>query len=326
MSRSSWSLTVAFGAIAAASLAYAWQQHLQVTEAEAARDALKTELATARSHASSTLKRAAATRAASSSATSAPGDEPPEANNGSGPPGGRQNRGGQFAAFRDSPEAQALMAMERKAALDSRYAGLFKKLNLSPADLEKFKNLLADKQATMMDVLAAARAQGLNPRDNRDEIRALVSNYEAESDANIQATLGPAAYAQYQQYEQTLPQRNVVDQLGQRLSYSSTPLSSDQSEQLISLLAATTPARTNNGGAAPLVPGGGFGGRGGGGAQITDAAIAQSQSILSSTQVDALKQLQQQQAAAAALRQQMRNQTNGTTAATTTPPPKPTGP
>ena len=38
----------------------------------------------------------------------------------------------------ESPEIQQLMALQRKAGLDSRYAALFKALNLSPAQLERF--------------------------------------------------------------------------------------------------------------------------------------------------------------------------------------------
>jgi hypothetical protein len=325
MSRSSWNLSLALGVVTAASLAYAWQLHLELAESNAAREALKTELATLHKRTSAVTPRTATATHAAAPSSPARNEDAAAPGNGPGPGGPRgPNRAAQFAAFRDSPEVQALMALERKAALDGRYAGLFKKLNLSPADLEKFKSLLADKQATLADVLSAARTQGLNPRDNRDEIRALVANYEAESDATIQATLGSGAYAAYKQYEQTLPQRNVVGQLEQRLSYSSTPLSADQSEQLVSLLAAAAPARDNN--ATPglfAAPGGGAGGFGGrGGTTIPDSVVAQSQSILSATQVAALKQLQQEQAAAAALRQQMR----GPTSAPPTTPTKPSGP
>lgn len=239
--------------------------------------------------------------------------------NGAGPRDGQPNGGpggqagfrarpdgGRFGAILSNPEMQKLMAVQQKGALDNRYSSLFKQLNLSPADLDKFKNLLVEKQTAVMDVMAAARSEGLTGRDNRDQIRELVQNAQNEVDNTIKATLGDAAYTQYQSYEATQPQRTVVSQLEQRLSYSSTPLSDTQSQQLVQILAATTPTRENNGNGvmAGAAPGGG--GPFSAGSKITADAIGQAQGVLSAQQMSALQGLQQEQQAAAQLRQQMR--------------------
>lgn len=230
--------------------------------------------------------------------------------------------GGAFANAMNSPEVQQLMAIQQKAGLDGRYAALFKKLNLSPADLEKFKGLLVEKQLAITDVLAAARNQGLTGRGSRDEIRQLVEDTQAEIDGNIRTAMGESAYAEYKNYETTLPQRAVVSQLEQRLSYSSTPLNDTQTEQLVQILAANTPATSNgNRGnlVAPLVQtfaagnprlGQAVAMMGGTGVPLTDTVIAQAQGVLMPTQVAALQGLQQEQQAAAQLMQQMRS-TNG---------------
>ena len=256
-----------------------------------------------------------------------------------GRPGGDANRlggrnrfrddGGRFAAIMANPDLQKLMAVERKGALDSHYSSLFKQLQLSPADLEKFKGLLVEKQSAVMDVMAAARSEGLSGRDNRDQIKQLVQDAQTEVDSNIRATLGDAAYAQYQSYEATVPQRTVVTQLEQRLSYSNEPLTDAQSQQMVQILAQTTPTKTNAG-----QNGGGFGMMGGGpngmagGSPITTDAITQAQGILSAQQVAALQTLQQEQQANAQLRQQMRasfqnppepSATSGSTATTAKP-------
>jgi hypothetical protein len=231
------------------------------------------------------------------------------------PPGRPANAGGPgFVARRDSPETQHLMAMQRRAALDGRYAALFRQLNLNPADLERLKALLVEKQTAASDVFSVARAEGLNPRENREQISQLVAKFEAESDDAIRSTLGESVFQQYQQYEQTLPQRNVASQLEQRLSYSSTPLNSGQTEQLVRVLAAASPATRGNP-AAFLPPGVVLPGRG---VTITDSVIAQSQGFLSAPQVESLRQLQQEQAAQAQLRQQM--QQTRRNAGSTTPP------
>lgn len=215
---------------------------------------------------------------------------------------------GRFMAAMDNPEVQRLLATQQRGALDARYAALFKSLNLSPAQLEQFKNLLVEKRTAVADVMAAARSQGLTGRENRDELRALVQNAQAEVDASIRASIGDAAYAQYQNFEQTQAQRSVVSQLQQRLSYSGTPLNDAQSEQLVQVLAATTEQRNPGAGGIRTAVGRiGFGGSGG--AQITDQAVAQASTVLDAAQVQALQQLQQEQQAQAQLARIVREQT-----------------
>ncbi|MDB6170145.1 MAG: hypothetical protein JWM88_3009 [Verrucomicrobia bacterium] len=227
-------------------------------------------------------------------------------------PGRRRggNMGANFMAMMEKPEIQKLLALQQRGALDSHYAALFKNLNLTPDQLEKFKNLLVEKQTAMADVLAAARAQGMDPRSDPQGFRSLISETQAEIDANIKATLGDAGFAQYQQYQQTLPQRNVVSQLEQSLSYTNTPLTAAQSDQLLQILANNSPA-TSAGASnrAAVVNGLGIGP--GPTARVTDTAVAQSQGVLAPAQVQALQQLQQTQQAQAQLAQAMRNQFGG---------------
>jgi hypothetical protein len=245
----------------------------------------------------------------------------------------RRNGAGNFMALMNQPEIQRLMAVQQKAALDARYSALFKNLALTPDQLEKFKDLLVEKRTSMMDVVGAAREQGINRRSDPEAFAKLVASAQSEIDSNIRATLGEAGFSQYENYEKTLPQRNVVDQLEQRLSYSSTPLTSQQSEQMVAILQATSPGR-NSGTPSPLTALGTglsatFGGNAGGGTRITDATITQAQGLLAGPQLDALRQLQQEQHAQAQLNAAMRNrfQGNGGGAAAPAPaaPPGPTG-
>ncbi len=225
-----------------------------------------------------------------------------------GGPGG--NLAANFMAMLDQPEVQKLMAVQQRGALDAHYADLFKRLNLPPDQLEKFKNLLVEKQTALADVLAAARAQGIDPRSDPQEFRKMVAATQAEIDASIRSTLGDPAYAQYQQYQQTQPQRNTVTQLTQALSYTSAPLTSAQAEQLVQVLASNSPASkaaANPRGALFSSFGAGLGAPGPS-APITDAAVAQAQSVLSAPQVQALQQLQQTQLAQQQLARAMRNQ------------------
>lgn len=217
---------------------------------------------------------------------------------------------GDFGGFLDSPEMQQLMNLRNRGALDNRYAALFKSLGLPREQLEKFQQLLIDKQSTMRDVVAAMRSQGLTPsRESADQMRLLVQNANAEIDAQIQATLGTAAYNQYQNYEQTQPQRNTVERIQQRLSYTSQPLSDQQAGQLVGLLTPTSPTvangaesggnlrRFSSGGSTATVP-------------ITDDSLQQASTILSSAQLTALQELQLEQQAQAQLSRRARENFN----------------
>ena len=211
-------------------------------------------------------------------------------------PRGNNNNRPNFAALMNNPEFARAMTLQQRAALDSRYAALFKQLKLPPEQLEKLKSLLVERQNARMDVMLAARENGMNPRESRDELRKLTDEAQAEVDANIKASLGESVYNQYQNYENTQSQRSLVSQLDQRLAYSSTPLSEHQSAFLVKALAETGTTES----AGP----GGWGG--GNRATITDTVIAQAQSVLTSDQVAALKQLQIEQQAQQQVRDMMR--------------------
>jgi hypothetical protein len=218
-------------------------------------------------------------------------------------PATRENRGNNranFAALMANPEFAAAMTVQQRAALDARYADLFKKLNLPPDQLEKFKSLLVDRQTSRIDVMIAARESGLNPRENRDDLRRMTEEAQAEVDAAIKTSLGESVYNAYQNYETTQPQRNLVSQLDQRLGYTSTPLNATQSDFLVNALAASGTAEQ-----------GGPGNWGGGGSRalITDEVIQKAQSVLTPAQVSALQQLQSEQQAQQKIRDMMRSGT-----------------
>lgn len=237
-------------------------------------------------------------------------------------PGGRRGPGGRFggfAALGNNPEFQKLMAIQAKGRISQTYGPLFKALNLSPDQLSQFQSLLADKQQAMMDVLQAAREQGINPRTDPEGFKTLMTQAVSQTDQSIQQALGDAGFQQYQQYQQTLPERNTVNSLQQQLSYSQTPLTDDQANSLISVLQQTQPQRAGNG-TSGTSDGAGGGGpnimaimNGGGTAKVTDETLAQAAGVLSAPQVAVLQQVQQQQQAQQQIQQLMRaaNQGNG---------------
>jgi DNA-directed RNA polymerase subunit F len=199
----------------------------------------------------------------------------------------RRNTTNPLASLAENPRFITLVNTDERARLDSRFSSLFKELTtsgtLTPQQVEVFKDLLVEKQNAVRDTRIAARANGIT---NRDEVRKLTQSAQAEIDKQIQSQLGTAAYEYYKEFEQTQPQRAVVNQLAQRLSYSAAPLNDFQSRQLIKILADSAKTTTN---AASS--------RGGSGVRLNDEVIARAQPVLSAPQLEALQALKRQQEA-----------------------------
>jgi hypothetical protein len=306
--------------------ALSWRQNQELIKlraqlADADNANLKKQLADARATIKSLQDRLLAARG-----RRGPSDEASEGD-GENAAANEARRGGRFGAFASmagNPEFQKLVSIQMKGRIVQTYAALFKALALSPEQLAQFEGLLADKQQAMMDVMQAAREQGVSPRSDPDGFKALVNQAIAQSDASIQQALGDAGFQQYQQYQQTLPERNTVNTLQQSLSYTQTPLTDDQANQLIGLLQQTQPQRAGSGTAGTLNGGDGGPGmmaliNGGGTAKVTDESLTQASGVLSGPQISALQQIQQQQQAQQQMQQMMRSANQGANAGATPP-------
>lgn len=301
-------------ATAGASLV-AWQQYTRWQVAQAQAEGAAADRAELRKKLWDAEKRAgdlerdlaAARRHGSAASASSAGDVPADAASDNPPPppadatasGHRRSRGEMAAAMKQlmaDPEFVRAMNLNEMARLNSRYGDLFRQLNLSPARLEKFKELLVERQNAGRDVMTAAMSEGLDPRQNGEQLQALVRENQAEVDASIKAALGDAAYQQYQSYDQTAPQRQVVSTVNDTLAQ---PLSTTKQLQLVNLLAQSSSAQV----AAAST--GTFPGPHSA-VTITDDIIAQAQGFLSADELAALKTVQAQQEAAALVAAKMR--------------------
>ena len=220
-----------------------------------------------------------------------------------GRPGGRFNRRGGFAniaTLLDNPEFNKLWTQEQKSRVKLAYADLFKRLNLTPDQADKLNDLLVERQESVLDVLSAARAQGVS---GRDQIGALIQQANASVDSQIQSLLGTDGYAQYNNYLQTQPQRNQVNELQTRLAAAGVPQLQDyQTQQLTQILAQNAESGSGGGGQR----GGGIGGMGGvmggifgnnvTGPTIAPNAVTQAGTVLTAEQLQTLQQMQQEQA------------------------------
>lgn len=186
----------------------------------------------------------------------------------------------------DNPEMQRSLAARQRSTLNARYGPLFKNLHLDAATLTQFKDLLVEKQMVSSDVLSVVAKQGLNPLQNRQEVSQLLVKAQSDIDGKIKTLLGDEGYGQFQNYQRTQPQRAVVTQLEQNLSYTDAPLTAAQSEQLVQILAST--ANTGARSQTTPVPTRAT-------ARISDEMIDRAGAVLSPTQLQALEDIRQQQ-------------------------------
>jgi len=142
------------------------------------------------------------------------------------------------------PAMKKMMRQQQAAAMDMMYGPLFKEINLSTEDKEKFKELLLDRQMKAVEAGGAfMKLQG----EDTDKTAAMndLAAQQKEFDAQVKAVLGDERYGQYKDYSETMAERMAVNQLSQQLASSPNPLSDDQSRQLLEIMKAekknTTP-------------------------------------------------------------------------------------
>ncbi len=220
----------------------------------------------------------------------------------------------------DHPEVQAAFVQEQMLRAKARYGPFFKTANLSPGQEQQVLNAMQEFAGWQLDLMAALRGQGYGvgnvPKSpqSQAELQKLAADKSAAMEASLRSALGDELYGKYKQYGNTIPERNVTDQLASQLYYTDTPLTAQQAEQLAQVLAQSrfTPQPMPSPGntlAGTFITPEAFGRRVAqtmqqGGmtmldwtAPVTDTALERAQTVLAPAQLAVLQQVQAQQAA-----------------------------
>src|SRR5471032_3013719 len=136
-----------------------------------------------------------------------------------------------YADLAGNPEYEKLSIAQNRALVGRTYGMLFKELGLQPAAQATLQDLLAQRQQALTDAVVAARENGLKSKTAPEEFAAATAASSAPFDAQIQQLLGGAAFGQFQQYQASVPERNLIGELQQKLSVTATPLADDQATQ-----------------------------------------------------------------------------------------------
>jgi hypothetical protein len=147
------------------------------------------------------------------------------------------------------PALQVLMLASRRVSLATIYGPLFRALNLTPAQSEKFCDVVARSLEQAQDLVAVMRAQGLSPTD--PAVIKLRQQAESELRAAQSELLGADGYAALQNYERVRDARSVVERFAGAAALADAALSAQQAERLIATIAGADQAYQAGGKADP---------------------------------------------------------------------------
>jgi hypothetical protein len=144
------------------------------------------------------------------------------------------------------PEMRKAMEQQQRMGMDMIYGSLIKQLQLSPEQEKKFKDMLLAQQ---MDNMSQAGAMFEGGGTDRAKVAQELAEKHKQNQEQIKEILGEEKYAQYEDYNQTLGERMMLDQFGK-----TAEISPEQSEQLLGIMREEKKNVQINRGAEPLDP------------------------------------------------------------------------
>ena len=134
----------------------------------------------------------------------------------------------------EQQEKKRQRLLTSRKLFDSQYAALYRRLHLPPVELEKFKDLLAEREWEAMVELSFARKSGLDEMRNI-ETRQFQAAANVEGNERIRAFLGEANYAYFEHYDQSATLRNLFSRFTDELELLGAPMSDEQMDKFAEL-------------------------------------------------------------------------------------------
>jgi hypothetical protein len=138
------------------------------------------------------------------------------------------------------PEYRAAMIEQNKLAMRQMYADAAGELGLSAAEMDRLLTLLAERSVPDPEMMTAypSPVPGSPPDDAQiRRWRELAIERQRQRDAEMRNLLGDARFAQWQDYERSLPERQQARDLRHQFTSAGAPLDRDQERALGRLLA-----------------------------------------------------------------------------------------
>jgi hypothetical protein len=137
------------------------------------------------------------------------------------------------------PDYRKARLAQIRLQLPERYPGLAEDLSLSPEQLDRLFDLLAENQLEMNTNTTLVRGpNGQIDQTQMQEVQRRQQELRTKQDAALGALLGDARMDKWQEYQQTQASRQRVAQLGRTLDAMGMPLTSAQRRPLADAMAA----------------------------------------------------------------------------------------
>ena len=174
------------------------------------------------------LRAAEAQRASNATARIAAAGAAPEEHDAES--GFGKNMGKALSKMMSDPAMKEMMRSQQKTMIDTMYATLFKEMNLTPEERQKFSDLLLDQQTKTMEA-----GMGIFEEGGLTNLTQSVQARQKESEEQLKALLGEERFTQYQEYQKTVGDRMQLDQLRRQMDTAGAPVQDEQLQQLLAL-------------------------------------------------------------------------------------------
>jgi len=138
------------------------------------------------------------------------------------------------ALIATNPKVRAAYVRSFRANLTMKFLPLYHKLALSPAQIEKFEDLMTESEQEKLDLQAAAQSQGLAVSD--PAMAALQQQQNEQLCGGEVELLGNAGYQELQQFDRIQPLEDPITRMAYAVA-ETAPITQSQVDQLLNVLA-----------------------------------------------------------------------------------------
>jgi len=176
----------------------------------------------------------------------------------------------------ENPQLRQLLAANYRAQFALTHGPLFRELNFSPEQIEQFETLKLKLMSDLYDLQQAARLRGTGDPGADPALQAAEQQVRDRYGDALRGLVGEPASARVQDFERILPARALASQAAAEVYYSSTPLTQEQADRMVQIIAAQSAAYREGG---PVDPA----------ALNWDGLLVQAQGVLTPPQLAALQ-------------------------------------
>lgn len=151
----------------------------------------------------------------------------------------------------NNPTAQAVRLASGRAKLRNSHGVLFRRLGLTPAQMERFQDITARRDEQKMDLneilRVEAEANGIISAETGGAVSKLMSQVDADYEAGQRALLGEEGFRELREYGRTVETRTIASELAGAAVVAGVPFTAQQAEQLTQVLANASSAYREGG-------------------------------------------------------------------------------